>query len=911
MQDVSICPAEAASDTAMRAASMVEAVAAECLPQLFDAQVDRTPNRTAFLFAGERFTYGELDAAANRVARLLIARGVGPESIVALLLPRSPELLIALLGIVKAGAAYLPMDTDYPAARLTDMLEDSDVAQVLTTSEVWEQQRMPQGVPSILLDIPAIRSELKSYSPSPVSDAERVRPLRPENLLYVIFTSGSTGRPKGVAIEHRNFVHLMKAMVPRVRLEENQTFLALSTICFDLAGLEIFLPLLQGAVSVMLSGADSRDPVRVVEAVERLGINAMHAVPTFWRALIASKIPRTVRLFSCGEALPSAMVPDLLEFPEAVNLYGPTETTVLSSLHRVVAEDANRGPNVSLGRPIEGEELYILDERFSPVTGDAIGELYIAGAGLARGYVNRPELTAERFLDCPFGAPGGRMYKTGDLARWREDGSVEFLGRADQQVKIRGFRIEPGEIESTLVRVVPAIRECVVVVREIGGHAHLVAYHVDHPGIRPREAGEMRALLAESLPSYMVPRFFKRLDCLPLAHNGKLDRLALPQPNENADRPYFRAPKDSLEVSICKIFRQFAGGPRVGRDDDFFQLGGNSLAAMLCVHRLRRELNCELTLRQFLGGPTPRALARILSGDDVGLTSTPAPSKKYPVIFLLPGVGGDTPPLVRFRMEWEGVARVVPLEHPKWKELIDAEQGMETLVRDCLRRIAQQAPDGPIWLMGYSLGGNVAHALALRLVEQGRQVGFVGLLDAEAIHEDAEVVAAQLLGRTSLLHLGWHFVRDIGRLLREIRERQSNRALALTLVRWVTTPWGWPIFSWLAKHGRLPLPVMFRYHVNDYLNQARLVAAAGAWCDRISKHPRPLPVPAVLFRSEAHRPEDAADLGWTTHFPELEIVHLSGTHSTMFEPPHLEILCDRAQRVLDQLTVSHSSRLLA
>jgi nonribosomal peptide synthetase DhbF len=871
-----------------------------CLADLFEAQVKRTPDAFAFVFAGLRFTYAELDVAANQMARLLIARGVGPEMIVGLLLPRSPQLLIALLAIVKAGAAYLPLDPDYPSARLLAMLQDGEVAQILTTSDLSRQLELPANIPALLVDLPSNRSDIEAYPTGCIANAERISPLSPHNLLYVIYTSGSTGKPKGVAVEHRSFVHLMQAMVSIVKLSQGETFLALSTICFDPAGMEIFIPLLQGGCLVMLNGADTRDPVRVAQAVREKAIVALATVPTFMRALIASDIPRTVLVIMGGEAIPSSMVPHLLQFPLAINLYGPTETTVLSSFHTIMPEDAGSGASVPLGRPLKGEQFYILDERLLPVAPGCAGELHIAGAGLARGYLNRPQLTAERFVDCPFGSPGKRMYKTGDLARFRPDGNVEFLGRIDQQIKIRGFRIEPGEIESTILRVVPAIRECVVVARDFRGQARLVAYHVNIPGSRVPAVNEIRAMLSASLPDHMVPRHFMRLDRMPVTPSEKLDRQALPQPEEQPNQQSHLPPVGPAEIAICRIFRELTGAPRVGRDDDFFQIGGNSLAAVLSIHRLRRDFNREVTLRQLFGAPTPRTLAQTLAEDGPPATLV-APALQYPTLFLLPGLGGDVPQLVRFRMEWEGIARIVSLDFPNWTELLASDTGIHALLDHCLRRLLEVQPDGPVWLLGYSLGGNLAHAIALHLAAQGREVAFVGLLDSDAHPPLSNILAAELQAGVSPLKEGWLLLQDFGRVLRAIPQRNLSQAVALMLARRLTTPWARPLLASAARHYPLPLPLKLSYHLDAYLNEARHVAAMQAWCTVGRDTAMPLAIPAFLFRSESHQPGDAVDLGWQPYFPLLTVTHLPGDHKTMFDPPHLKTLFERIRAVINIL----------
>ena len=880
----------------------------ECLPDMFEAQVDRTPNGTALAFQKSQFTYAELDQAANRFARCLAARGIGPESIVALLVPRSPEMVIALLGIVKAGAAYLPLDPEHPSERLHYMLQDSGARLAVTTSAVRDRLQLPLDAELIVMDDPAVRQELESLPCDRLTNIDRVQPLHPNNLMYTIYTSGSTGKPKGVAIEHRSFSICMKAMLSRVSMQPHDRLLAITTITFDIAGLELFLPLLQGASLEMLDSIESRDPVCVVAAAVRSKASVIQATPTFWRALINLEIPRTVRVLIGGEALAADLVPRLLEFSEAINLYGPTETTVWSSCHRLTPEDANNGAVVTLGRPLDGQQFYILDENLSPVPVGVAGELYIAGAGLARGYLHRPELTAERFLSCPFGKPGERMYRAGDLAQWRESGEADFLGRADQQVKIRGFRIELGEIESKLAGLVPGIKECAVVAREIRGQMRLIAYHVDVPGYSFPGTAEIRAGLAKSLPDYMVPDVFVRLDRMPLTPNAKLDRKALPPPEESTNQKLFRSPVNETESAICKVFGEMTGHTQVGRDDNFFEIGGHSLAAVLCVHRLRREFDREVTLRQLFDTPTPEALARSLCHGNVHQSAQVRPAKhSYPTIFLVPGMGGDEPRLVRFRMECEGVARIVALEYPDWTQLLDREGGMEVLVRHLLRQIEEEAPEGPVWLLGYSMGGYCAHAVALHFKTVGREVAFVGLLDTRAMPSPYVILSAQLQDGATAVQEVWQIVQDTARVFRAIPQRCVAKVVALTIVRRLTSPWARPALSIAARFRHTRLPVRFSYYLHHYFNEARQVAAVKPWYRAVNEAPVPLSIPAFLFRSEAHLPGDPADLGWERHFPKIGIVNLPGTHETMLDPPNLKTLCNRTRAVVDTLYASAPS----
>jgi nonribosomal peptide synthetase DhbF len=875
----------------------------QCLPDLFEAQAARTPHAFALDFGGTLLTYAELDAAANRLARYLIAKGIGSESIVAVLLPRSPELLITLLGIAKAGGAYLPLDVDHPVERLLYMVEDSGASLVASTSDNLARIPFAENVPILLTDDESVRQQLQAMSSEKVTDTDRIRPLRPENLLYTIYTSGSTGQPKGVAIEHRSFTVFLQAIQSHVQMNSKDTLLAITTISFDIAGLEIFLPLMHGACIAMLNGPDSRDPYAVAEAAVRLNATVVQATPTFWRALLSCGMPRTVRVLVGGEALPADMVPQLLEFAEAVNLYGPTETTVWSSSHRLRQEDATDGPVVTIGRPLGEQKLFILDESLRPVPVGSIGELYIAGAGLARGYLNRPQLTAERFIDCPFGEVGERMYRTGDLARWRPDGRVDFLGRADQQVKIRGFRIEPGEIESALLRLAPTMTECAVVPRELRGQIQLIAYYTSASCKTALDSRELRSHLAKSLPDYMIPAAIVQIERMPLTPNAKLDRRALPQPEVTDDRSNFHPPVNQLESAICSVFAEFTGTAMVGRQDDFFELGGNSLAAVLCVHRLKRVLAQEISLRQLFEFPTPRALALTISNRQTLQTKAASESESaLPVIFLLPGVGGDEPRLIRFRAGCEGVARIVTVEYPDWTMLNDRTGGVGVLVDHVRRQIEKEAPQGALRIMGYSFGGYCAHAVAMQLLESGREVEFVGLLDTSALSQKQPILSVQMQDGLTPWQAAWYLLQDVMRVLRSIPQREFERTLALVLVRWMNLPLARPLLSLAAKYRQMRLPLRFAYHLHFYFDESKRVAAVKHWYGMADKKPLPASTQTCLFRSEDHLPNAPSDLGWSRYFQSVGVVHITGTHETMFDPPHLESICDQTRRVIRALS---------
>ncbi len=868
----------------------------QCLPDLFEAQVDRTPHTKAVTFDGKELTYGDLDAAANRVARQLIARSVGTEDIVALLLPRGIDLVVTMIGIIKAGAAYLPLDSDHPSARLLFMLRDSGAALLVTTTAICRTLTLPSSLPCLLLDDEQEQREIANRAPGRITQPERLRPLQVSSLLYVIYTSGSTGEPKGVAIEHRSFSIQMKKMVRRIPMRMDETILGITTITFDPAAFEIFLPFLQGASLTLFGRQESRDPVFIASTVATLGACVLQATPTFWRALLQSGIPRTVRALVGGEGLSSDLVPQLLEFPEAINLYGPTETTVDSSFHRLVPEDTERSAIVTIGRPLEDEQFYILDASLNLVPTGATGELYIAGSGLARGYLNRPNLNQERFVECPFGEPGSLMYRTGDLAQWRKNGEVDFLGRVDQQVKIRGIRIELGEVEATLLRNIPAIKECAVVAHHLRGHAQLIAYFTMYAGFPIPPPSRLREDVSRFLPDAMVPHIFMHLEKMPLTFNGKVDRRTLPGPESRSDPANFQPPETVEESIICAVFAELTAADLVSRDDDFFQLGGNSLAAVLCVYRLQRELHQEVTLRQLFDAPSPERLARLISKKAQHSLVRASADSNRPLIFLLPGLGGDEPGLIRFRILCDASARLVMLDYPGWKFITEEKYGIDTLVRHVIRQIQSQAPEGPVWLMGYSFGAYCSYAVAMELSRLGREVAFVGLLDPSAPTELPKEIAP--------IPVSWRFFHTVRRQIRAIRDGMAARVSALVVVRVLNSRVGKPILA-LARRMRNPRPSSrFAYYLNYYLNTSRRLAAMKHWYKSVEKESLPLSAPTFLFRSEDHSHDQPEDLGWGRHFQSVSTIKLTGLHYTIFDPPHLESLCDETGKAIASIASS-------
>jgi len=591
------------------------AVPAATLPELFAAQVAKTPDAPAVVLEDDRLTYSELDARSNQLANHLRTIGVGPEVVVGLCLERSKETLVGLLGILKAGGAYLPLDPDYPSERLGFMLEEAGAQVVLTRSALHD--RLPQHRARIVrldTDWPTI-AEQPAIAPALALDAQ--------NAVYVTYTSGSTGRPKGVVVVHGNVVRLVKA-ANYVELTSDDVFLHFAPLSFDASTFEIWGALLNGAKLVIYPDGPF-DLAKLKRMVAEAGVSILWLTAALFHQVVdedVAAIARVKKLLAGGDVLSPSHVRQFTEAQnggQLINGYGPTEGTTFSACFTAIYATHFHG-SVPIGRPISNTRIYVLDAGLQPVPAGVAGELYIAGAGLARGYLGRAGLTAERFVADPLGPAGSRMYRTGDLARWRADGLLDFLGRSDAQVKLRGFRIEPGEIEAALVRHGSVAQAAVIAREDIPGNKRLVAYVVPPAGAdQGIDATALRAHLGTTLPDYMVPAAFVVLDKFPLTPNGKLDRKALPAPDLNlAQAP--RAPRTPQEEMLCALFAEVLGLEQVGIEDNFFELGGHSLLATRLITRIRSTFDVELAIRSLFDAPTVKALVERLD-DDAGAGS--------------------------------------------------------------------------------------------------------------------------------------------------------------------------------------------------------------------------------------------------------------------------------------------------
>ncbi|MFF7457092.1 amino acid adenylation domain-containing protein [Kitasatospora sp. NPDC008115] len=709
---------------------------AATLPQLFEAQAARTPDRLAVVDVERELTYARLEEEANRLARLLIDRGAGPERPVAVALPRSAASVVAMLAVVKAGAVYLPVDPDHPARRIGLLLRDARPALLLTVAE--SARALPAtGVPVLRLDAPETAAELAALPDATApTDADRTAPLTPANAAYVIYTSGSTGTPKGVVVTHAGIPGLVAAQAQGFGLDADSRVLQFASPGFDASLAERCDALLTGAALVVVPKEELLPGEPLARTCERYGVTNVTLPPSVLAAVPEGGLPAGLSLVVAGESCPAALADRWSAGRRMVNAYGPTETTVCATLTGPLAPGEGAPP---VGRPIAGARVYVLDEGLRPVPPGVPGELFVAGTGLARGYLGRPGLTARRFLADPYGPPGTRMYRTGDLVRWRADGRLDFLGRTDHQVKVRGFRIELGEVESALAAL-PEVAQAVAAVREDRpGRRALAGYVVPRPGAAPDPAA-LRAALAAQLPPYLVPAAVVVLADLPLTANGKVDRERLPAPEFTAATGS-GLPRTPAERALCAIYAEVLGLPEVGTGDGFFDLGGDSIQAIQVVSQARAA-GLVIGARDVFAHPSVAELAAVAvpAGDAAGVedvgTGEIAPT---PITEWLRELDLPDEEFGRFAQE-AVVAVPAGLDLPRLAAVVQALVDHHDVLRSRLaeradgRWVLHARPAGSVRVAGHLRRVDAAglDAAGLRALTAGQAAAARGLLDPRA-----------------------------------------------------------------------------------------------------------------------------------------------------------------------------------
>ncbi|QWP77239.1 amino acid adenylation domain-containing protein [Lysobacter sp. K5869] len=722
----------------------------------FQRQAARTPDAVAVIAGATRLSYRELDESSTRLAQRLIARGVRAGDTVAIALPRDEVLPAALLAVWKAGAAYLPLDPEAPMQRIALTLDDA-APSLLLTAPAFADAFAGRGLPLLFA-----HAQDERYG----ADAAPALPqVGGDHLAYVIYTSGSTGVPKGVEIVQRGFWNFLRAMQRELRPHADQRYLAQTTVTFDIAGLELFLPLTVGAAAVLTTAEVARNPLALARLIEEQRIDVMQATPSLWRMLLANADAHLQRVHALigGEALQPELAQQLVrQAARVTNLYGPTETTVWSTAMEITAEElaAGNGASPPIGRPLLNTQVYVLDAAGQPMPAGSTGELYIGGHGIARGYRNRGELNAERFLADPF-RPGGRLYRTGDLARWRDDGALEYLGRADQQVKIRGHRVELGEIEAQLRGFAQIAEAAVALHRDSAGNALLTAYVVPAAGAA-LEPETLRRALAARLPDYMVPAAWIEQAALPMTSSGKLDRKAL-RPPERDRRSAYVAPRTETERKLATIWQQIFKLDRVGIHDNFFELGGDSLSAAELVAALPRHFGSELSMGALFEGSTIAGLAAALErsgGDNDPLGALLAlrggaqdrTEGERPLFCIHPVTG----------VGWAFAGMLRQLELPLYALQSRGLRGgalpgsIEEIAADYIAQMRKVQPQGPYRLLGWSLGGLIGHAVAAQLQRDGAQVELLAMMDSYPFAVEPAVPDEAQQAQAVLKFLGFH-----------------------------------------------------------------------------------------------------------------------------------------------------------
>jgi len=866
--------------------------------QLVEEQARRAPDAVAAVRADERLTYGELNRRANQLASHLRTMGVGPETLVGICVDHSLEMLVGLLGILKAGGAYVPLDPTFPSDRIAFMLADAR-APVLVALRRTAAALPPHDARLVLLDAdwPEIARQ---------EEANQDGGAGPANLAYVIYTSGSTGWPKGVRIPHRAVVNLLCSMAREPGLSAEDRLLAVTTLSFDIAGLELFLPLTVGARVVIVSREVATSGPALIAALTASGATVMQATPATWQLLLAAGWRGDGRLtvLCGGEALPRELAARLLPRVGLLwNMYGPTETTIWSAVCKV-----ERGDAISIGHPIANTQLYVLDTHGQLAPIGVPGELHIGGDGLARGYLNRPELTAERFIPHPLrDEPGERLYRTGDLARYRTDGTLEFLGRLDTQVKVRGYRIELGEIEAALAQQ-PGVQAAVVVAREDRpGDRQLVAYVVAEPDSQgtPATAEALALALRRRLPAHMVPASFVRLDALPLTPNGKTDRRALPSPVERFDeaaRRGYVAPRTSLERALARIWEDVLDVGPVGVRDNFFDLGGHSLLAVRLLDRIERVCGRAVPLSILFGGATIERLAAAL--EDGGAARLPAAAplvevqgsgSRRPFYFLHGDVyGGYYCLKIARRLGAERPFYALP---PYGLDGWQVARTVEALASYHVGVLRAFQPRGPYLLGGFCNGGVIAYEMARQLQAEGQQVDRLVIVDAAAtttryalLDRPVEAIGRPVgwdARRRASVSLGLHY--HVARWYDALRlDRRDQVSLALQTgrraarrVRAVAARRDGAAAATLEARGRALL--------KDY------------WMARRRYTPRPYDGDVVLLWPAAHKTAHGADAtqGWAAVVRRVDVRTIPGTHETC-TTKHIGALADCLRACLDE-----------
>ncbi|ARV60046.1 non-ribosomal peptide synthetase [Nostocales cyanobacterium HT-58-2] len=857
-----------------------------CLHELFETQVDLTPEAIAVSFEQQQLTYRELNEKANQLAHHLQKKGVKTEVLVGISVERSLQMVIGLLGILKAGGAYVPIDPESPQERIAYMLADSQVSLLLT------QKKQVTQLPKSQAQIICLDADWEKISQEQTNNP--ASGVQPENLAYVIYTSGSTGKPKGAMNTHRGICNRLLWMQEAYQLTATDAVLQKTPFSFDVSVWEFFWTLLTGARLVIAKPGGHRDRSYLVELISQEQITTLHFVPSMLQVFLESrdldKCQSLRRVICSGEALTLDLQEKFFQHLgcELHNLYGPTEAAIDVTFWRCQRQSHLR--TVPIGRPIANTQIYILDPHLQPVPIGVTGELYIGGVGVARGYLNREELTAECFITNPF-RQSDRLYKTGDLARYLSDGNIEYIGRIDHQVKIRGFRVELGEIENALSQH-PQVREAVVIVRQDKpGDKQIVAYIVSTENLPSPSL--LREFLRQKLPDYMVPAAFILLETLPLTSNGKLDRRALPSPSLSnfSESHNYIAPRNDIEQQLAEIWAQILDVHPVGVRDNFFELGGNSLLAIHLIAEIEEKFGKDLPLSELLTNPVIEDLAKILQTASNIFNNSPIvpiqPKGNKRPFFCVHPAGGHV-------FCYFNLARYLGREQPFYGLQAQGFNGEEeplSRVEDMaslyVKAIQTVQPEGPYQIGGWSFGGVVAYEVAQQFYKQGHEVSLLAILDSYVpivLDKQKEINNQYLVGVLSRV-FGGMFGQDNLVTQDEIKHLSVDEQIDYIIDK--------------ARKVKIFPPTVERRK-----NRRILDVLVGTLKATYSYVRQPYPGKATIFRArEKHIMAPDPTLVWVELFSimaakEIEIIDVPGSHYSFVLEPHVQVLAERLKTCL-------------
>jgi amino acid adenylation domain-containing protein len=893
----------------------------KCVHQLFEAQVEQTPDAVAVVFEGKQLTYTQLNAQANRLAWILVEQGVGPDTIVTLLVERSIDFLSAMMAVFKAGGAYLPVDPHHPAQRLCQVLQQSQTPLVLATSKfkaVVSQAigDLPSGKQPQVLLIEELLEQQQSDENLPLC-------CTPSNLAYVIYTSGSTGVPKGAMVEHRGMLNHLYAKILDLKLTDADRVAQTARQSFDISVWQFLAALLVGGRVHIFNDEVAADPTQLLEQVERQGISILEIVPSLLRMMLEQimlsganrpKLSALRWLLLTGESLPPQLCRQWLEYyPDIpmLNAYGPTECSDDVTHYPIYQPPVPEVLNIPIGRPVANTQLYILDSQLQPVPIGVSGELYVGGIGVGRGYVNNTERTSEVFIPDLFAhKPGARLYKTGDKARYLSDGNIEFLGRLDHQVKIRGFRIELGEIEAVLTQH-PEVRESVVIAWEDQpDDRRLVAYVVPNQEVETQHfLSLLRRFLKEKLPDYMIPSAFVMLEALPLTPNGKLDRCTLPAPDKSnfAKEASFVLPRYSLEMQLASIWEEVLHIHPVGVQGNFFELGGHSLLAVQLMALIHQHFGKNLPLATLLQHPTIEQMASILSQQTDSLPWSPLvaiqPDGSKSPFFCVPGGATDVIQLYHFARHLGSDQPFYGLQPQGLDGKLEPHTRVEDMAVCYIEALQTVQPEGPYFLGGHSFGGYVAFEMAQQLQKQGHEVALLAIMDEVAlvpsIKKPVDVDKDSAKELTYLVRLMERFfdkkVELLGDALHTLDPDKQLNYIAERL-----------------KIANLLPPQVGTEQLRGFLKVSKAVSQAFDLYVPRNVYPTKI----TFFRANEDNPEDYEDfsgiselseilkdpaLGWGQFSAEpVEIHVVPGDHVTMMTEPHVHVLAEQLRACLDR-----------